>query len=207
VVSENASLGPMQLPEMPTFDELDPNQQALRRLSRAVRAVQDRVVGLQAPTDIVSDAAATLEQLADQIDPFRLDPDREPSWDDLGSTTHTRVLSPVLITDSVQDGRLLGRVTFGQFYAGANGAVHGGALPLFFDEALSRLANFDGITRTAFLKVDYRQVTPVGRELRVEAWLDRVEGRKRFVNGALYDGDDVTAEATSLFVALRPGAA
>ncbi|MGX7680294.1 PaaI family thioesterase [Jatrophihabitans sp. DSM 45814] len=207
MLPDNTLSGDASLPVVPEPGQLDSNQLALRRLTRAVRAIQDRVVGLEAPTDVVVDTASALERLAVEIEPYRVDPDREPSWDDLARTANTRILNPVLIKDSVENGRLHGRVTFTQFYAGANGAVHGGALPMFFDEALAQLANIGGLTRTAFLKVDYRKVTPIGKELRVEAWLDRVEGRKRFVNGALYHGDDVTAEATSLFVALRPGAA
>ena len=40
-----------------------------------------------------------------------------------------------------------------------------------------------------------------------EVWGLNAERRKRFINGALYDGENLTAEATSLFVVLRPGAA
>ena len=53
---------------------------------------------------------------------------------------------------------------------------------------------------------DFRRITPIGRPLRIEAAFDREEGRKRFLRGALYEGDDVTVEAEGLWVELREGA-
>jgi hypothetical protein len=35
--------------------------------------------------------------------------------------------------------------------------------------------------------------------------VDRVEGRKRFLTGAIHHGDTLTADATGLFVELLPG--
>jgi acyl-CoA thioesterase FadM len=57
-------------------------------------------------------------------------------------------------------------------------------------------------SRTASLTVDYRSLTPIGTELVVEGWVDRVDGRKIFVSGRLLDGDRVCAEAHGLFVAV-----
>lgn len=99
-------------------------------------------------------------------------------------------------------------VRFTQFHLRGNGAAHGGAIPLVFLEAMARLTNLDRTTgRTAFLNVDYRSVTLVGRDLKLRSQLDRVEGRKRFATAAIYDGDTLTAEATALCVGLNPGAA
>jgi predicted thioesterase len=52
---------------------------------------------------------------------------------------------------------------------------------------------------------DYRNITPIGPELRVEAHVDRVEGRKRFLTGTTYHDGTLTAAAEGLFVELRPG--
>ncbi|MCU1688189.1 MAG: thioesterase superfamily protein, partial [Jatrophihabitantaceae bacterium] len=35
--------------------------------------------------------------------------------------------------------------------------------------------------------------------------IDRVEGRKKFSSGRLYDGDTLVADAEALFVILKPG--
>jgi predicted thioesterase len=45
----------------------------------------------------------------------------------------------------------------------------------------------------------------VGRELQVDAGIDRIEGRKIFVTGRLLDGDAVLCEAEALFLKLLPG--
>jgi hypothetical protein len=48
-------------------------------------------------------------------------------------------------------------------------------------------------------------VTPTGRRLELDATLDRVQGRKRFVSGRLRDGTTAVADAEGLFVELLPG--
>ena len=59
--------------------------------------------------------------------------------------------------------------------------------------------------RTAYLHVNYRNITPIERELQLTARFDREEGRKRFLSGELRDGDTLCADVEGLFVALRPG--
>ena len=57
--------------------------------------------------------------------------------------------------------------------------------------------------RTAYLKVDYRRIVPIEKELQFDAGVDRVEGRKIFVSGRLHDGDTLLTEADALFVWLK----
>jgi acyl-coenzyme A thioesterase PaaI-like protein len=180
----------------------------LARLLRAVRDLQDRVIGTQAPPETVTAVAEELERASAALDPFRITGLEPPSWDDLARTAPTRFLAPELTSVTVSDSELRGEVTFAIRYFGGNSAVHGGAIPLLFDEVLGQLANFGrAMARTASLTVDFRRVTPLVRPLSVVATVDRVDGRKRFLRGALYDGDAVTAEATAIFVELRPGQA
>jgi len=100
-----------------------------------------------------------------------------------------------------------GSVTFGRYFLGGGGAVHGGAIPLLFDEVLGRLASTGGRSRarTAYLHTDFRSITPVGVELTVTAKFVSEAGRKRLLRGELRHGDTLCAEAEGLFVALRPG--
>ena len=58
--------------------------------------------------------------------------------------------------------------------------------------------------RTAYLKTDFRALTPLNTRLEVRGWLERQEGRKYFVRGELRHGDVVCADAEGLFVALKP---
>jgi acyl-coenzyme A thioesterase PaaI-like protein len=157
---------------------------------------------------VVAEASALLERAADLLWPHRMRTDGPPSWDDLRRTAQTRVLNPPLVDVVGDRDGLTASVTYTAYYVGGNGAVHGGAIPLLFDEVLGRLANTDRpICRTAYLNVDFRHVTPVGRPLRVEARFEREEGRKRYLYGSFSDGEQLTAEAHGLFVELREGAA
>ena len=62
------------------------------------------------------------------------------------------------------------------------------------------------ISRTAFLHVDYRNITPIDVPLTVRGWMARAEGRKAFVNAELTSPDGVLlAEANGLMVQLLPG--
>jgi acyl-coenzyme A thioesterase PaaI-like protein len=185
----------------------EPPDPGLTRLTGAVRRVQDSVVGTEAPPEVLAQAAAHLEQAAALLEPYAMRPDATSDWSDLRRSAQSRVLSP-RVTDVRADRETFhASVTFTNHYLGANGAVHGGVLPLLFDEVLGRLASTDRPRcRTAYLRVDFRRVTPIGRPLRVEASFEREDGRKRFLRGALYDGGEVTAEAEGLWVELREGA-
>lgn len=117
-----------------------------------------------------------------------------------------QTMTPLFEVQAADPERVSGRVRFGRYFLGGNGAVHGGAIPLLFDEVFGRLVNGHRTpARTASLRTDYRAVTPVGVTLDVEVWLDRVEGRKRFARGVLRDGSQVCVEAEALFIELRPG--
>ena len=98
-----------------------------------------------------------------------------------------------------------GRGTFGAPYEGPPGFVHGGWVACAFDEMLgiaNIAAGHPGMT--ARLTVHYRRPTPLFRELRFRAWLERVEGRRIVSRAEVWDGDTLTAEADGLFVQPRP---
>jgi hypothetical protein len=59
--------------------------------------------------------------------------------------------------------------------------------------------------QTAVTEVrDYRSVTPLDEPLTVEAHVAEVNGRKLYLAGTLRHGDLLCAEATALFLTLRP---
>jgi hypothetical protein len=120
---------------------------------------------------------------------------------------HGQVLCPAFAVDRLDAVSLDGRVMFGPYFHGANAAVHGGAVALLFDEILGLPANINVTTlaRTAYLHVNYRAITPIGKELQLTARLTSVQGRKRFVHGELKDGDILCAEADGLFLELLAG--
>jgi acyl-coenzyme A thioesterase PaaI-like protein len=91
---------------------------------------------------------------------------------------------------------------------GRNGAAHGGAIAMLFDSLLGFTAaklTRSPYQRTAYLHVNYRKIAPVEKELQLDAGIERIDGRKMFVEGRLTDGDTLLADGEALFVRLRPG--
>ena len=98
-----------------------------------------------------------------------------------------------------------GRVTFSNAYEGAPGCVHGGFVASTFDEVLGVAQSASGNPgMTVNLTVDYRSPTPIKRELVFRGWCEKVEGRKIFTRGTVHADDTLCAEATGLFVSMRP---
>ncbi|SOX56952.1 hypothetical protein MAAFP003_5664 [Mycobacterium ahvazicum] len=117
-----------------------------------------------------------------------------------------QTMAPSFIPIAGDPEKVEGTVTFGRYFLGGGGAVHGGAIPLLFDEVLGRLASSGGRApaRTAYLHTDFRSITPVGEELVVRAWFVSEQGRKRLLRAELTHGDTLCAEAEGLFIELRP---
>jgi acyl-coenzyme A thioesterase PaaI-like protein len=177
-----------------------PDQQALELLD-ATRELADRVWRSLAPSDVRAAVALEIRRLSGQLGPFEaVAPVRTDVGSELPGRGHPLLPPMVRVTDG---GRTIGTVTYTDAHAGAGEAVHGGQVMLLFDEMLGGVAGSVTASRTASLTVDYRSLTPMGVELRVEGWVDRVEGRKIYVRGRLLDGERVCAEADGLFVAVR----
>jgi hypothetical protein len=176
-------------------------------LIAATREFQNALAAANAPSEVYADLAATLGGVTSSL--------REWAGEEWSSPIGARIDLPgrghplllPFVVDEWTDSSVRGRVVFGRFHLGGNGAAHGGTLPLLFDEVLGRLNSGGGRTigRTAYLHVNYRHITPIERELHLDATLDRIVGRKRYVSGRLRDGDIVVADAEGLFVELRPG--
>jgi acyl-coenzyme A thioesterase PaaI-like protein len=177
------------------------------RFVESVRTVSDHARGADAPDDVIAQAANLIEQANALLAPYRADEWHSPSGRRLDLPNRGNVLN-VPSDLKVIDGRIAGSVRFRRFHLGRNGAAHGGAIGLFFDSLLGHAAyrlTDSPFQRTAFLHVNYRQIVPVERDLQATATLERVEGRKIFIAGALLDGDTVLADTEALFVKLKPG--
>jgi len=112
-------------------------------------------------------------------------------------------LAPPLDVHRDDEGRAFADFTLGAAYEGPPGLVHGGIVSLILDHTVGMVAGSRGKPRmTAYITVKYHQPTPLG-DLRVEAWVDRVEGYKTFAVGHIIGPDGVTAEAEGLFIQPR----
>jgi acyl-coenzyme A thioesterase PaaI-like protein len=177
-------------------------------LLAAFRRLQDAFVGACPSADDVPQLTARVEALADDLERWTAPERHTPAGTRLDLPGRGNPLLLPFEVDEWTTERVRGRVVFTRFHLGGNGAAHGGTIPLLFDEVLGRLANSGErrVARTAFLTVNYRSITRLGLEHRLEADLDRVEGRKRRLRGKLIAPDGtVTADAEGLFVELRPG--
>ncbi|QLL09427.1 PaaI family thioesterase [Mycobacterium vicinigordonae] len=178
------------------------------RFIDAVRRLQDHARAVDAPDDVITQAAARLEELSALLAPYDVDEWHSPSGRRMDLPVRGNLLTVPMDAHKTQDGRIEGCARFARFHLGRNGAVHGGSLGMLFDTVLGLTASVltgSRRQRTAYLKIDYRNIVPIEKELQFDAGIDRDEGRKIFVSGRLHDGDTLLTEAEALFVRLKPG--
>lgn len=120
-------------------------------------------------------------------------------------------LAPPLEMRQVTEGpdgpdgrRTQGRVRFGSAYQGPPGHVHGAMVAAMYDDLLGRSQLAAGFTGS--ITIRYRRPTPLHRDLDVAAWVDRVDGRKRWVHGTCHLDGVLLTEAEGLFIAPKGGA-
>jgi len=172
----------------------------------ALRGLLDEITGSRPPAELVTDATRQFAELTEQFAKFAVDERSQVSGRLIEAPGRGQVMAPAIAVDEHTTQKASGHLRFGRFYLGGNGAVHGGAIPLAFDELMGRLANTGrSPSRTAYLHVNYRSITPIEKTLRIEAYFASEEGRKRILRGVIRDGETVCADAEGLFVALRPG--
>jgi hypothetical protein len=171
------------------------------------RRVQDGFVGAVLPTEVAAEVVGQLSVIADTLAAHQVDPLDAPSGARLDLPGRGHPFLPPHVVDEWTDTHVRAHITFARFHLGGNGAAMGGAHAVLFNEILGRLSAGGGrpLSRTAYLHVNYRSVTPIGRRLELDATLDRVDGRKRFVSGRLLDGTVTVADAEGLFVELLAG--
>jgi len=130
-----------------------------------------------------------------------------PSGTRIDLPARGNITLPPYLVDTAGDDGVRARVTFTRFHLGGNNAAHGGYICTAFDDLLgmtSALAT-GKVTRTAYLTVNFRSITPLNTELTVSTSIVRLEGRKIFVAATMTDGDRLCAKADGLFIALNPG--
>jgi acyl-coenzyme A thioesterase PaaI-like protein len=178
------------------------------RFVEAVRTLQDHVRAVDAPDEVITEAADLIEAVSTLLAPYDGDEWASPSGRRIDLPNRGNILQVPATLTKTDDGRVRGVAQFRRYHLGRNGAVHGGAIAMLFDSLLGYTAaklTKSPYQRTAFLHVNYRRIAPIGKELRVDAGIDRAEGRKIFVAGRLMDGEALLADGEALFVRLRPG--
>jgi len=175
-------------------------------LIATLRRLQDLAAGSRPTVAAAREAARLAAAAADQLSGYQVSEHDQIAGKQPHIPGRAQSLIPAVHYEHAAADQVRAHVTFSRYYLGGGGAVHGGALPLVFDEVLGRLAGAGGRprSRTAYLHVNYRTITPLDRELQLQAVVDRVEGRKIWISAALRDGGTLLSDAESLFVTLKP---
>lgn len=178
------------------------------RFVASLRRFQDLVVSAAPGTDVWAVAADRVDELCDLLEGHVLDDAHQAP-----SGRATRIpglghpLMPPWLTTEMGPGGVTMRGHFSRVHVGGNDAVHGGVVPLLFDWLFGMVVTAADlpISRTAYLHVDYRNVTPVDQPLVVRGHVTSVDGRKEYVSGTMTAPDGtVLSEASALMVALLP---
>lgn len=179
------------------------------RFVEAMRRLQDLAVSA-APDDpeVFGAAADRAEELAALLAPHAGAEGEGPANRSVGLPGRGSLLMLPWTVTAREPGRSV-RATgvFRRYHLGGNGAAHGGVLPLLFDDMFGMASHVDGgpVSRTAYLTVNYRAVTPLETPLTLDVTVDSVEGRKTMVSGRLHHGATLLADAEALMVRLLPG--
>lgn len=191
----------------PDYAVVDPSP-GFARYVTTMRRLLDLSVSTDPSDDTWDDAADRAEALVGLLEKYPAPEGvapagRAPSLAGMGSL----LLPPWRISRFEPDGVSM-TGSFSRFHVGGNSAVHGGVLPLLFDWMFGMVVHAANrpISRTAFLHVDYRNVTPIDAPLLVHGRIEKSEGRKAFIGAELTDTEGtVLAEAQGLMVRLLPG--
>ena len=92
-------------------------------------------------------------------------------------------------------------VYLGQQYQGPPGRVHGGVLAWILDAVLTRAMHASmriGVTGTLSLR--YMASTPIETEITCRASVVRAEGRKLFIGGGVFHGEEQTVKAEGIWL-------
>lgn len=200
-----------------SFDrQLDPDDARLR-LTTATRRIITELASSTATDEAFEQACALVEQAARVLAERpheRSYQGAEASLVEHQETGSFLDFSPFIgsfnplappIAIGVVDQVVVGTVSYGPAYEGPPGCVHGGFIAAGFDEVLGFTQSLSGQPgMTGRLGVSYRSTTPLGKPLRYEGRIERIEGRKIFTTATLHHGDTLCAEAEGLFISMKP---
>jgi acyl-coenzyme A thioesterase PaaI-like protein len=176
--------------------------------------VVHRLVQIDAPTEVIAEAADAVEQVRallgehHQRSMYEGYGEAANAGDPFGFFDHSPMLGkanaiapPIELW--LEGEELHGRVTFGSAYEGPPGCVHGGFIAAAFDEVLGSAQSLAGNPgMTGRLTIHYRSPTPLHTELRFTSRLASVRGRKIVTTGELWAGDTLCAEGEGLFISI-----
>src|SRR6202046_2799547 len=191
-------------PEVRPVDDAPPE---LGRFVAALRRLQDLTVSTNPGSSLWADAAAHIESACALLDGHQVPETGVVAGRVLSipGLAHP-LMPPWTVTDSGTEAvTMAGHFT--EAHIGGNRAVHGGMIPLLYDWLFGMTVTAANIrpTRTAFLQVDYLNVTPIEEPLESRAAIIDIDGRRVFIEATMTSADGaVFSEANGLMVRLLP---
>lgn len=194
----------------------DASQRSLLRIAASLRRAIDASVDLAGSPEAlerlaerVEAATAALEQAATgKLIPLMGWYEGHP--DPSGMLPYSPVmgrLNPVAppLRLHIEGSTAVGIARLGSRFQGAHRIAHGGVVAALFDEILAFGTIVGGAPGpTGELKVRYHAPTPLDEELRFEGWVEAVRERTTLARGRCWAGDRLCAEASGIFVRIRP---
>jgi acyl-coenzyme A thioesterase PaaI-like protein len=191
----------------PQIKPVDEAPEELGRFVTALRRLQDLTVSTRPDDQTWATAAQHIENACALLDGHQVPETQAVAGRVLALPGLGHPLMPPWhVTESGPDGVVM-RGHFTQSHVGGNHAVHGGMIPLFYDWLFGMVVSTADIppTRTGFLHVDYRKITPIDEPLEARGRIARVDGRKYFIDATMTDADGaLLSEANGLMVRLLP---
>lgn len=178
------------------------------RLIEALRTLQDLAVSTAPTPEVTLDLAERVEAINEELKSFQVPEGQSPAGRVITLPGRGSLLMLPWTVEKFDAEGVRSRGVFRRFHLGGNGAAHGGTLPLLFDDMFGMIQHAYGrpISRTAYLHINYRKITPLDTELVIEGSVDRVEGRKTFISAVLKDTEgNVLADCDALMVQLLKG--
>ncbi|MEO9326913.1 PaaI family thioesterase [Gordonia aurantiaca] len=177
--------------------------------SEQVRLLMDNARYACPEGDLVDELIEHLTVVNEKLAAVRIDEWHSPAGTRIDLPSRGNITLPPYEVVEVTETGVVADLVFRDFHLGGNNAAHGGHIAVAFDDigGYASAVAIQHVSRTAYLNVQYRSITPLNKTLRVRAWAERIEGRKVFIKGTMHDGDRLCAEMDALFIKLNPGQA
>ncbi|WP_045823872.1 PaaI family thioesterase [Williamsia herbipolensis] len=173
----------------------------------SARLFMDRVRAAMPTEELVDDLIDELAAINAKLEAVAIDEWNSPSGTRIDLPARGNITLPPYLVNRADATGVDATLRFTRFHLGGNNAAHGGYIGTAFDDLLGMTGALatGKVTRTAYLTVNYRSITPLYTDLSVTTQVTKVDGRKIFVAAQMHDGDRLCAEADGLFIALNPG--
>lgn len=174
----------------------------------SVRLFMDRTKAANPSPELVAEVIETLAVLNEKLAAQEISEWSAPMGTRLDLPARGNItLPPFTVTGFTPEDGLRATARFTRYHLGGNNAAHGGQVAVLLDDLFGMTAALavNKITRTGYLTVNYRAITPLNTDLDIHTQVEKIEGRKVYVRATVKDGDRLCVEADGLFISLNPG--